>query len=363
MPEQGDRRYDATPYRRQKAREEGQIPRSQDLSSAAVLVGAIGILLFMGEGISGKIVNFMEGQLETSAATSIDESFALNQWLRVIQLLVQTALPLMALTLLVALASNLFQTGLVFLPNKLGFQWSRVNPQAGIKRLFSLSNVVRLGFGLIKVLVVVSVALTAIYSDRARLLALGGMEVSQFLPGICQSVLWISMKIAIALFILALFDFMFQRWKHEQDLKMTEQEMRDELKTTQGDPQIAARRRAVQRQLAMNRVGSAVPQADAVVTNPTELAIAIRYDMDTMAAPIVVAKGAGVVAQQIRRLALENGIPIVERKELARILYKEVEIDHEVPPAQYAAVAEVLRYVYELQGKELPSLNSTRDAA
>ena len=135
---------------------------------------------------------------------------------------------------------------------------------------------------------------------------------------------------------------------------MTHQEVRDEMKKLQGDPQIIARRRAVQRQMVLNRIKSAVPKADVVVTNPTELAVAIQYDPEKMAAPIVVAKGAGVLAQRIRRLALENNIPIVERKPLAQLLYKDVDIGKPVPTESYAAVAEVLAYVYQLKGKKLP---------
>ena len=166
-----------------------------------------------------------------------------------------------------------------------------------------------------------------------------------------ETALWTCLKIGAALLVLALLDYGFQWWKHEQDLRMTTQEMREELKTLQGDPQIAARRKAVQRQLALNRIGTAVPKASVVVTNPTELAIAIQYDIETMAAPIVVAKGAGSVALRIRRLALEHNVPVVERKELARALYKHVEVGKPIPPEQYAAMAEVLRYVYQLQGK------------
>ena len=135
---------------------------------------------------------------------------------------------------------------------------------------------------------------------------------------------------------------------------MTEQEMREEIKQTQGDPQMAARRKAVQRQLVTNRMSSTVPGADVVVTNPTELAVALKYDPTSMAAPVVVAKGAGTLAQRIRRIALENDVPIVERKELARALYKDVEVDQEVPSDAYAAVAEVLKYVYDLKGKSMP---------
>jgi flagellar biosynthetic protein FlhB len=135
---------------------------------------------------------------------------------------------------------------------------------------------------------------------------------------------------------------------------MTTQELREELKTLQGDPQILARRRAVQRQMVLQRIGTAVPKADVVITNPTELAIAVQYDLETMPAPVVVAKGAGSMAQRIRRMALEHNIPIVERKELARMLYQQVDVGRPIPPEQYAAMAEVLRYVYQLQGRTLP---------
>jgi flagellar biosynthetic protein FlhB len=155
---------------------------------------------------------------------------------------------------------------------------------------------------------------------------------------------------------LAILDYVYQRWKHEQDLRMTTLEIREELKTLQGDPHIAARRRAVQRQMVLHRISSAVPKADVVVTNPTELAVAIQYDLETMDAPVIVAKGAGVLAQRIRRLALEHGIPVVERKELARLLYQRVDVGRPIPPEQYAAMAEVLRYVYQLQGKTLPGM-------
>jgi flagellar biosynthetic protein FlhB len=136
---------------------------------------------------------------------------------------------------------------------------------------------------------------------------------------------------------------------------MTHQEIREEMKNLQGDPQIISRRRAIQRQMALNRIGDKVPKADVIVTNPTELAVAIQYDPEKMAAPIVVAKGAGVLAQRIRRLALEHNIPVVERKPLAQLLYKEVDINRPVPDASYAAVAEVLAYVYQLKGKKMPT--------
>jgi flagellar biosynthetic protein FlhB len=175
-------------------------------------------------------------------------------------------------------------------------------------------------------------------------------QYAKFLVSIASStMLWI----ALLLVLLAILDYGVQRWKFEQDLRMTHQEVREEMRNVQGDPQIVARRRAIQRQMVLNRISASVPKADVIVTNPTELSIAIQYDPKEMAAPIVVAKGAGVLAQRIRRLALENNIPVVERKPLAQLLYKEVDVGRAVPTESYAAVAEVLAYVYQLQGKKL----------
>jgi flagellar biosynthetic protein FlhB len=169
-----------------------------------------------------------------------------------------------------------------------------------------------------------------------------------------EILLWTALKIGVALLVLAILDYAFQRWKHEQDLRMTSQEVREEMKNLQGDPQIIARRRVIQRQLVLNRLSTAVPKADVVITNPSELAVAIQYEPETMAAPVVVAKGAGLLAQRIRRLALEHEIPIVEKKPLAQALYRDVEVNHPIPSDKYAAVAEVLAYVYQLKGKPMP---------
>ena len=193
-------------------------------------------------------------------------------------------------------------------------------------------------------------------APRDAILGLTARACPEIALYLAEIILWTSIKIGVALLILALLDYAFQRWKHEQDIKMTSQEVREEMKNLEGDPQIAARRRVVQRQLALNRINQSVPQADVVVTNPTELAVAIQYDPKTMAAPIVVAKGAGVIAKRIRKLALEHGIPIVEKKPLAQALYREVNIDQPIPQDKYAAVAEILAYVYQLNGKEIPSM-------
>ena len=166
--------------------------------------------------------------------------------------------------------------------------------------------------------------------------------------------IWTGIKIGVALLVLSILDYGFQRWKYERDLRMTPQEMREEMKNLEGNPQMIARRRQMHRQMAMHRLADAVPKADVVITNPTELAVAIQYLPETMAAPIVVAKGAGMIAQRIRELALAAGIPVVEKKPLAQALYRHVDIEHPIPQDKYAAVAEVLAYVYQLKGKKIP---------
>jgi flagellar biosynthetic protein FlhB len=252
-----------------------------------------------------------------------------------------------------AVAVNLGQTGLLFLPEKLALDLRRLDPLQGLQRIFSLPSLARLLFGLFKIALIATVAVVVLYNQRNAILGLAALDLPEMSAYLADMLLWTAIKVAVALLILAIFDYAFQRW--ERELKMTPQEVREELKNLEGDPLITARRRAVQRQLMLHRLSDAVPKADVVVTNPTELAVAIQYDPQEMEAPIVVAKGAGVLAQRIRRLALEQGIPIVEKKPLAQALYKEVEINHPIPRDKYAAVAEVLAYVYQLKGKKLPA--------
>jgi len=355
MAEQfGDKSHEATPFRRQKAREEGNVAKSHDLASAVLLIGSLLAIMYLGASVCTFLGQLTQYQLGGDARLAADPQWAIGIWNVVVNGLAKVLLPVFGVFLLLAVAVNVAQVGFLFLPNKLALDPSHVNPVKGVRRLISLTNVVRLALGIFKVLVVAAVAFASLWGQREAILSLGTMEVGQIAAFIASITIWTCLKVGAALLGLALIDFAYQRWKHERDLRMTPQEVREEMKTLQGDPQVLARRRAVQRQLVLNRLQGTVPKADVVVTNPTELAIAIQYDPATMPAPIVVAKGAGLVAQRIRRLALEHDIPIVERKDLARALYKQVEINQPVPVEQYAAVAEVLRYVYELKGKSLP---------
>jgi flagellar biosynthetic protein FlhB len=350
----GEKTFEPTAHRRQRAREMGQVAFSQDLGSAVLLVVGAALLLLLGGQLVDFSVGLMRRELEQVATLVPDQRSMLAHWHAIMKGLAGAVLPLVGLLLLGAVATNVLQIGFLFVPERISPDIQRISPAQGLRRIFSLSGTMRLGFGLFKVLVIAAVAGAVIWTRRDEILRAGALDVLQlggFLVDVSiKTVLWTG----LALVILAIFDYAFQRWKHERDLRMTHQEVREEMKELQGDPQIVARRRAIQRQMVLNRIGISVPKADVVVTNPTELAVAIQYEPQEMIAPIVVAKGAGVLAQRIRRLALENNVPIIERKPLAQLLYKDVDVGKPVPTESYAAVAEVLAYVYQLKGKKMP---------
>ena len=350
----GDKTHEATPYRRQKAREDGQVVKSQDLASAALLVAAVLILGYFGSSLAESLGSMAHEYLGGEAWVQLDNQDLANRSLQLTWALGKSLVPILGLVMLAGIVVHMGQIGFLYLPQKLAFDIQRVNPLTNSGRIFSMANSVHLGFGLLKVGLVCAVAAWSLWGERGRLMLLMDQSSGEISVYLASVLFWTCLKIGAALLTLALFDYGFLWWKHESDLRMTTQELREELKTQQGDPQVAARRKQVQRQLVMSRLSSTVPKADVVVTNPTELAVALQYDPEKMAAPIVIAKGAGVLAQRIRRLALESGIPIVERKELARALYQHVDINHAVPAEQYAAVAEVVKYVYQLKGKALP---------
>jgi flagellar biosynthesis protein FlhB len=349
-----EKTHDPTPHRRQQAREEGQVVHSQDLAAAILLLTALVVLLNLGGSVAEYFAGMGKEHWGGEAWTSYDSATFQKNWWHTLSGLAVVLLPILGLLLLTGIVVHLFQVGILFLPDKLMPDWERLNPLSGFGRLFSMQSVVTVLLGLFKIGVVGSVAYVAFRQQEYEILALAGKDIPQIAKFLVETLLWISIKVTVALLILSMLDYFYQYWRHEQNLKMSPDEIREEMKNQQGDPQTISRRKQIQRQLAQNRMKSDVPKADVVVTNPTELAIALKYDPETMRAPIVVAKGAGVMAQRIRRLALENNIPIVEKKPLAQALYKEVEVNHPIPDSHYGAVAEVLAYVYQLKGKKIP---------
>ena len=353
MAEQnGDKTHEPTQKRREQARQQGQVARSQDLASSLVLLIGFILLLTIGQQIAELFASYGRETLGTDPWLEGDSQTIISH---LHHITLKFMLPISILLLLLVGAGilvNYFQIGWMFLPEKLGFDFKRIDPIQGFSRIFSLQSVMRLLFGLVKIAICAGVAYYCVVNEISTILELAVTTEGEITIYVLQLLLWTGIKIATCLVILAILDYMYQWWKHEKDLKMTTQELRDEMKEIMGDPQILSKRRQIQRQMAQQRMSQTVPSADVVVTNPTELAIALKYDPATMTAPIVVAKGAGFIAQKIRRLALENGVPIVERKPLAQALFKHVELNQQIPAEHFTAVAEILAYVYQLKRKK-----------
>jgi flagellar biosynthetic protein FlhB len=350
----GDKTHEATPFRRQKAREEGQVVRSQDLASASLLIAGLLVLWYFSGNLTSFFGRMTADHLGGEAWLSLDAQATSHLAASLAVNLAITVLPILGFLLIGAILTHLGQFGFLYLPQKVALDWQRLNPVSNAQRIFSLTSAVHLGFGLLKVLLIVAVAGWCLWDERGRLMNLSGQSTAQIAAYLLHVLLWTSLKIGGSLAVLALFDYGYQYWKHEQDLRMTTQEMKEEIKQQQGDPQVAARRKQIQRQMVLHRLSTTIPKADVIVTNPTHYAVALQYDYEKMAAPIVIAKGVDLLAKRIRDLALKSNVPIVERKELARLLYANVEIGQQVPAEQYAAVAEVIRYVYQLNKQPLP---------
>lgn len=350
----GERTQDPTPHRRRQMRERGQVAHSQDLSSAGLLLGGLGVLIFSG----GALLEFLAAFLATSLsgqgwmawvrAGGESNRLAVSQWNVLVPGLARVLLPVLGLILLLAVLTHVVQTGFLFLPRRLVPDFSRVNPLAGWGRVFSSRGAARLTFGIFKIAAIGSVAAIRLVQRRDELVSLAGLDLPQIAFFAWDACLWTCIDIAAALAVLAGVDYLFQRWKHEREARMTPQEVREEMRELQGNPQVVARRRDLRRQLAHEGPSSTVRQADVVIAAPTGLAVALRYDERSMRAPTVLTKAAGAGALRIRRLADENSIPIVDVEQLAAALHKSAQINQPIPDKLFAEVAQVLAYANEL---------------
>jgi flagellar biosynthetic protein FlhB len=344
----GERTEQPTVRRRQQARERGQVARSNDLTAAIVLAGGLLVLNLLGGRLVERLAALMRGGLAQAHRVSMDLDGARSVLAEMLGGAAAALLPALAAVALIALSGALLQVGAVFSTHPLLPAFYKISPIQGFKRLFSARSVSLLILSLLKVAVIGVIGYVTIAGSIERLLALVGASAWDIGVAAVDLTFTLGLRVCLALLILGIADYGFQRWQHERGLRMTRHELREEFKEMEGDPYARARRRRIQRQLALQRMMHDVPKADVVITNPTELALALRYDAAAMKAPRVVAKGAGYLAQRIRQRALQEGIPIVERKPLAQALYRAVEVGDEIPPDLYKAVAEVLAYVYHL---------------
>jgi len=343
----GDKTEAPSSRKLEDARARGQIAKSQDLAGAVDLVGALVVIILFGATIAGAMQATLRRVLEDPADIMTPEGVGQLLQTAAFDAARAMAIPL-AVIFTVALLANLLQTGLLFNPGALQPNFSRLNPVSGLGRLFDRRNGVKTASQLLKIAIMGGVATLFIRSSVQTIAALPRLGMAAGIAEVGRLCLNLAIWLLVLLLILGAIDWLYQRWQHTQDLKMTKEEVKDERRSMEGDPEVKSRRLRLARQIALQRVGMAVPQADVVVTNPTHFSVAIRYDEKTMKAPKVVAKGADFLALRIRQVAIASDVPIVERPPLARALYAGVEVGEEVSPEFYQAIAEILAFVYRL---------------
>jgi len=343
-----ERTEPASARRIERAREEGQVPQSRELMAFLVLAAGAGGLWALGGWLTQRAGDIVRHGLSFGRDSAFDpgamtRSFASLSW----EALALTA-PLFGLTLLAAVAAPLLLGGLVFAPKGLQLDLGRMDPLKGLARMFSRQSLMELAKALMKSLLVGGIIFWVVRQEQDRIFALLAQPLEAALNSFGGMLLLAAIGLVAGLAVIAAIDVPFQLWQYYSKLRMTREELRQEMKEQEGDPQLKARIRSQQREVSRKRMMAQVPKADVVVTNPTHFAVALKYDRERMGAPQVVAKGMNLVAERIRELATEHRVPILEAPPLARALYRHTEIGDQIPAALYTAVAEVMAYVYQL---------------
>ena len=338
----------ATPKKLSEAREKGDIPRSRELTTMLLLLGAAGMFYLSSRHFFSGLEEIFNMGFSLNRAQIFDEYLAANVLMASILSGLVALIPLMAFLAIVAVLGPLAVGGWAFNPGASGFKWNRLNPLAGLKRVFGARGLVEMLKALAKFGLILGFALTALYADfdRIRVLGLGALDSDIVLSG--SIVFRIFLVTALATLLIALIDVPFQLWEYGRKHRMSHQEIKDELKQHEGSPETRSRIRGLQQELANRRMMEAVPNADVIITNPTHYAVALRFDPQTMAAPVVLAKGADQVALRIREVGKQHRIAIVSAPPLARALHGTTKLNQEIPAGLYLAVAQVLAYVFQL---------------
>lgn len=348
--EGGDKTEEPTPHRLKQARDKGQIAKSKEITTAFLLLSSYMLLRYWGESIWRELSQMMQiifGQIPF--AYEFDMAFIVNVLIIALRALLLALGPIFAVGFLVAFLAEAMQTGFVTALEPLSPKLDKINPLAGLKRMFSMQGLVELLKSIIKIMIIFWITWVAIKDDIQYVISLINSEPFQSLAiggGIAYK---IAIRVGIFYMFIAVLDYFYKRWEYIKGLKMTKQEIKEEYKQLEGDPHIKQRIRDLQRQTAQNRMMSSVPGADVVVTNPVHIAVALAYDATKMKAPTLLAKGQYFVAQEIKKIAEKHKIPVVENPPLARAVFQTTKIGKEIPPEIYQAVAEVLAFVYKVK--------------
>ena len=347
----GEKTEAPTPRRLSEARQHGQIAKSADLTAALGLLGGLLCLRWFGSGVLASLMAFLRENLGERDPLTVGQIDVIPVMMTILMTVLASAGPIVASLMVVALIANLMQVGWLFTWDPLMPKLNKLNPFSGVGRLFSSRSVVQLAINLVKLAVIGGVAWSAIRGRSGQIMAALDVDGGGLLVLIATIIFDVGIRMALAMLLIALIDYIWQKWRYIRDMRMTKQDVKEEMRRMEGDPIIKQRRRRMQLAATLQKIRSTVPKADVVVTNPTHYAIAIGYDADSMGAPRVLAKGQDYIAMKIREIAALHRIPIIERKPLAQALYKTVEVGQEIPEQFYKAIAEILAYVYEISGK------------
>ncbi len=337
-----------SPRRLEQAREEGQVPQSRELSTFFVTMTGVATLWLMGSWMADRMFSLVRGAFDFDRNLAFDHVLMLEALRGQLGAAMLTLMPLFLALLVAAVAGPVVLGGLVLAPKALGPNFGRMNPLQGLGRMFSVHGLAEMVKAILKSLLVGGVGALVLWQNKDHVFNLMVEPLEVGMADFSDTVAFAALLIVSSLGLLALIDVPFQLWQYNKKLRMSKEEVKREGKEQEGDPQIKARIRAMQREMARRRMMTEVPKADVVVTNPTHFSVALKYQADKMGAPVVVAKGRGETALKIREIARQHDVPLLEAPPLARALYKHCEIEQGIPAALYTAVAEVMAYVYQL---------------
>lgn len=341
---------DPTDKRKQKSRSDGDVASSQEIKSWMALLGGAFGLLVLAPGIGNDIRQISTKFIESPEAIPLDPRHLQSFFSELFFDTAMAMAPLLMLLFLLAFVANVAQTGFIWAPKKIAPELKKISPLKGAKRMFSLRSVNEFAKGLLKLTLVTVVGLMVAGPFMTDLTLFMDRGLGDMLDRMLLIAVWFTLASVGVMAVIATIDFAYQKYSQKKQLMMSKQEVKDENKQSEGDPQVKARIRQIRLERAQQRMMASVPEADVVITNPTHYAIALKYKMADMQAPVLVAKGVDTLAMRIREVADENDIPIVENPPLARALYAAVELDEEVPEEHYMAVAEVIGYVMRMRG-------------
>ena len=347
----GEKTEDPTPKRKEEAREEGQVAKSQELGSAFVLMGSFVVLYIMFNKIIHGLKFRMVELLTMDQIPELDAAKSFQVIMESFYHIAEIVAPVMIASAVIGGLINFIQVGPLFTIKTIQPKLSNINPVSGAKNIFSMKSLMELLKSLAKLTIIVFLCYQPLHSSWHEIVNLTERGLDPALLYLGNLIFKIAVRIAIFMVFVGIADFFYQLWDHKKNLKMSKYEVKQERKEQEGDPQLQQKRKEKQREVSMNRMMSEMQEADVVVTNPTHIAVALKYDLDEMEAPVVIAKGEGYIAKKIKERARELEIEIVENKPLARSLNKMAEIGEEIPVDLYQAVAEVLAFVFQNNNK------------